>query len=156
MNRQARRSQTFRIKMLGGEYATQMTCKEAGCEANAKGWFMALDVAGNSDHAEFATWVKQKSGRRFFEWLAPHALDEALRREASGDLVVPPELRAMLGALPAGMLVFCFTPGQTCFKQHLDREVVFAHDKYVHANGRDFNEDMNESADRAGVLRQRG
>lgn len=134
---------------------TLMSCREAGCEAEARGWFMVLDTS-DEEHAEFATWVKDRSGRRFFEWVAPYAVEEALRREASGDLTVTPELRAMLESLAPGMAVFAFPAGQTCFKAHTDREVVFTHNRYVHANGRDYNEDMNETAYRLGKLRQVG
>lgn len=175
MNRAMRRAgQAFRISMLGGEYATPMTCQEANCEAHRDGWFMALDVEGNDAHAEFATWVKEKSGRRFWEWRAPHALEEALTRQASGDLKVTPQLRAMLEGLAPGMLVFCFPPGQQCFKRHEDREVVFAHrqgifvdqgrpaskfiptGERIHTNPRDFNEHHNEEAEKVNEAFQKG
>ena len=176
--------QNFRIRLLGGEFATEMTCAEAGCVAHRDGWFMPLNVEGDADDAAFATWIKAKSRRRFFEWRAPGALEEALRRQAAGDLTVMPALRTMLEGLAPGMLVFVFPPGQRCFRQHLDREVVFKHERghmrdvpsstrtargvktklirrfvaagqsRIHANGRDFNEHQNEAAYRVGVLRQ--
>ena len=178
MNRYMRRNaQDFRIKLLGGEYATHMTCEEAQCEANAKGWLMALNVTGAAGHAEFANWVKASSGRRFWEWRSPGALEEALRQEARGEITVTPELRQMLASLADGMLVFAFPPGQQCFKVHEDREVVFQHvsgtmvprrdnpafnrfadmdTSRVHTRPIDWNEHMNEEAAKVNEALKRG
>lgn len=134
---------------------TRMTCEEAGCTANAKGWFTVLDVA-TEDHAALANWIKRFSRRRFWEWDSLHALEEALRLQSRGELTVTPDLREMLSRMAIGLRVFCFPPGQQCFKNHLDREVVFKRNEYIHTRPVDFNEDMNERADRLGVLRQRG
>lgn len=150
-------AQNFVIKKLGHEFSTEMSCAVAGCVANAKGWFSVLD--GSTD-AQTIAWIKQKSGRRFFEWQGDTALDEAIRRQNSGDLVVTPELRAMLSSLTASMVVFCFPPGQRCFKQHLDREVKFLHRTRMgvreHVRPVDFNEHMNEEAYLVNRAKQRG
>lgn len=154
MNRAMRRIHDFRIAFRR-DRATRMTCEEAHCEANAKGWFTVLDVA-TAEHATLATWIKTRSRRTFWEWDGAHALEEALRLQSRGELTVTPDLQQMLTGLAPALRVFCFPPGQQCLTRHLDREVVFQHNAYVHANGRDFNEDQNETAERLGVLRQRG
>ena len=152
-------TQQFQIKKLGHEFSTQMSCQEAGCIHHAKGWFSVLDVT-TDDGAWMATWIKDKSGRTFWEWQTPHALDEALRRQASGDITVTEELKAMLQSLPDGMVVFCFPPGQTCFKQHLDREVKFLHRTRLgareHVRPLDFNEHFNEESYRINRAIERG
>lgn len=153
------RSQQFKIGFLGGEFADEMTCRDAGCPAWREGWASILDVSTDAGAAA-ATWIKQQSGRKFYEWPGSSALEEALRLETQGALTVTPPLRACLEALTASMVVFYFHPGQRCFREHLDREVVFSHQtrgqRRIHANGREFNEDQNETAYRLGVLRQYG
>lgn len=149
----------FDIRMLGGEWATNMTCENANCEAHRKGWVSVLDVT-TEDGAWQATFIKERSGRKFYEWSGTNALEEALKLQASGDITVTEPLRAMLAQLAPGLVVFVFPPGQQCFRIHEDREVKFHHvtraGAYEHANGRDFNEDSNETADRLHILRQRG
>lgn len=149
----------FNISMLGGEYGTQMSCQDANCQAYAEGWVTVLDTSDDK-MAGAATWIKQSSRRKFYEWDGPHALDEAMREQSHGRLNLTPELRAALTGLGEGMVVFMFHRGQQCFKEHLDREVKFHHVKpgsvYEHVNGRDFNEDSNETADRLHILRKRG
>lgn len=157
MNRQLRRAgHDYRIKLLGGEYATNMTCREANCEAYRKGWLCVLDVSGETG-AWQATWIREKSGRRFYQWAGPDALEEALRIQATtGDIKVTDELRAALTGLAPQLVVFAFPAGQQCFRMHEDREVVFQHNSYVHSNGRDFNEDFNETGDAVNRMLQRG
>lgn len=154
MNRAMRRGHDFKI-VFRRDLATRMSCEEAHCEANAKGWFSVLNVA-TDEHAALATWIKTRSRRSFWEWDSAHALEAALLLQSRNEINVTPELQQMLSSLAPGLVVFAFPPGQQCFKEHLDREVVFKHGDYVHANGRDFNEDHNETFDRVGVLRQRG
>jgi hypothetical protein len=137
------------------ESVTRMTCEEAKCEANAKGWFSILNVQ-DAEHAQMATWIKQHSRRRFWEWDSTHALDEALTLQARGELTVTADLHEMLLNLAAGLIVFAFPPGQTCFKQHLDREVVFQHNRFRHTDPRGFNEDWNEQADKVNTALGRG
>lgn len=137
------------------EPVTRMTCEEAKCEANSKGWFSILNVQ-DAEHAQMATWIKQHSRRRFWEWDSTHALDQALILQARGEMTVTPDLHEVLLNLAAGLIVFAFPPGQQCFTQHLDREVVFLHNRYRHVNGRDFNEDMNEQADKVNTALGRG
>lgn len=162
MNRLTRRqapSQKFLIKKLGHEHSTEMSCAEANCSAHAQGWFSVLDM-GTDAGAKTAQWIRTASGRRFWEWQGANALDEALRRQNSGDLVATPELRAMLTSLGPGMTVFCFPPGQRCFKQHLDREVKFLHQTPIgvreHVRPRDWNESHNEEAYKINRMRERG
>lgn len=155
MNRAMRRLHNFRIRMLGGEYATSMTCREANCPHYADGWCMVLDVS-QAKHAEAATWIKDKSGRRFFELRSDDALEEANKLQARGVLTVSESFRSILLHTPPGMVVFIFPPGETCFKEHLDREVVFKHNDYVHTRPIDFNEDMNIEGDKLNRMVQRG
>lgn len=149
----------FNIGLHGGEFGTEMSCQNANCVAYREGWVSVLDTT-NDQMAGAANWIKRFSGRKFYEWDGAHALEEAMREQALGRLTVTPELQAMLTGLAAEMVVFYFFPGQQCFREHLDREVKFHHVQpghiYEHVNGRDFNEDANETADRLHILRQRG
>lgn len=149
-----RRQQKFRIKMLGGEYATNMSCRDANCSAWRGGWLSVLDVHGTPAHADAANWIKRSSGRRYIELPSEGALEYLLTHEL--DLTVTQELRDILGRTAPNMVVFIFPSGQQCFREHLDREVVFAHDAYVHANPRDFNEDMNIEGDKINRLLKSG
>ena len=152
-------SRTFKIAFLGGEFATEMSCQEAGCVAYAEGWVNVIDVS-NPQLAAAATWIKQSSGRRFYEWDSAHALEEAHRLQAQGVMTVTEALKATLGSLAPGMIVFYFHPGQQCFKEHLDREVKFLHQSdrgtYEHKRPLDFNEHHNEEAYKVNTARQRG
>lgn len=168
-----RKSQQFKIKMLGGEFATNMTCEDAGCQANREGWLSVLDV-NDPKHAGAANWIKEKSGRRFFEFRSEVALEELLRLEGDAILAVTDELRGILQRTPPGMVVFVFPPGQQCFRMHEDREVVFQHQRgvlvgpqgkaslqptsepYIHVHPRDFNEHMNEEGYKVNRALQRG
>ena len=155
MNRAMRRDHKFRIQLLGGELATNMTCQEADCSNYAQGWCMVLDVS-QIKHAEAATWIKDKSGRLFFELRSEDAMEEANKLQARGVLTVSESFRTILLRTPPGMAVFVFPPGQSCFKEHLDREVVFRHNDYTHTRPLDFNEDFNEQADKTNTMIQRG
>lgn len=149
----------FDIRMLGGEWGTEMTCQEAHCEANARGWWVVLDVT-TEQVAGAAKWIKQSSGRRFWEFRGGQALEGAAKLAADGEITLTPEFAQMLAGVAPGMVVFGFPPGQQCFRVHEDREVKFHHvtraGAYEHVNGRDFNEDANDTADRLAILRQRG
>ena len=137
------------------ERATEMSCVNANCEQNAKGWFSVLDV-DTEDGAWMAAWIKERSGRRFYEWLSETALEEALRRQTSGDLSVTPELTTFLGGLRPGLVVFAFPAGQRCFRQHLDREVVFKGRGYTFEKPREWNEAWNDSAYKVNEAKKRG
>ena len=144
----------FAIK-FDRERATEMSCVNAKCEQNAKGWFSVLDVS-TEDGAWMAEWIKERSGRRYYEWMSETALEEAARRETSGDLIVTPELMAFLGGLRPGLVVFAFPSGQRCFRAHLDREVVFKGRGYTFEKPREWNEAWNESADKVNEAKRRG
>ena len=148
--------QSFTIQFLGGpDWATRMTCREAGCAAERDGWAMVLDTA-DDQHARAARRIRDDSGRRFVE-LKSDGAAEALERQADALGIANMEpLRAVLGRTPPGMVVFVFPPGQQCFRIHEDREVVFAHDRYVHTNPLGFNEDFNIEADRIDRAIRRG
>lgn len=154
MNRRMSRDNTFRIRLLGGEWATQMSCKEAHCPQWASGWFSVIDPS-TSDGAWQANWIKTQSHRIFYEWRSDVALDEALAIDGA-DLHVTPPLRAMLAGLASGLIVFAFPAGQTCFAQHLDREIKFMHNQYEHVRPRDFNEDWNIEGDKYNTAVRRG
>ena len=148
--------QSFTIQFLGGpDYATRMTCREAGCVAERDGWVMALDIA-DEKYAKAAQHIRDDSGRRFVE-LPSEGGVEAFERQAGA---LTAASRALLGAVlsrtPTGMAVFVFPPGQQCFRIHEDREVIFAHDRYVHTKPLDFNEDFNIEADRIDRAIRRG
>lgn len=151
--------QRFAINLLGGEYATDMTCRDAGCVAWAEGWLSVLDTE-NPAHAGAATWIKEQSGRKFYEWRGASAIEEAARLEAQGALTVTPALRQCLESLTASMVVFYFHPGQRCFKEHLDREVKFYHRTRLstreHVRPLDWNEHMNEETYKVNRIRERG
>jgi hypothetical protein len=72
------------------------SCREIECERWELGWLTALDVSIPA-HAETATWIRMKSGRKFTV--------------------------AELGT----SVTFTFPPGQSCFRQHSVpvREPVF-------------------------------
>lgn len=152
-------SQHFNIRLLGGEFATPMSCKEAGCSNYANGWLTVLDPA-NADHAAMANWIRQKSGRRFYVFHGADALEAVLRLEGDALLTVTDELRAMLERVAPGLVVFLFPPGQSCFKVHEDREVVFTQTKRDRRRAfdrpREFNESFNEEAYQVARARERG
>ena len=137
------------------DIATEMTCANANCAQYLEGWYSVLDV-DTDDGAWMATWIKERSGRRFYEWLSETALEEALRRQTSGDMNVTPELAQFLTGLRPGLVVFAFPKGQRCFRQHLDREVVFKGRGYTFEQPREWNEAWNESADKVNTAKKRG
>lgn len=150
------RRQSFSIRFLGGpEWATRMTCREAGCAAEREGWVMVLDPA-NDAHARAATSIKDNSGRQFVELRSESAAGELQGRAGALGIVETAPLLAIIGRTPPGMLVFVFPPGQQCFRLHQDREVVFAHNQYIHQSPAGFNEDFNIEADRINRAIQRG
>ena len=151
------RNQSFRVDLLKDRAAgaVSMSCREAGCANFEHGWLTVLDP-GNENHRTVAGWIKDYSGRRFYELRSEGALDRLEALEDRGDLRLTPELRAMLGRTAPGLLVFLFPPGQQCFQPHVDREVVFRHNRYVHARPTDWVEDFNEQADKIATLRRRG
>lgn len=146
--------QDFRILLLR-DIATRMTCQEANCPNYDHGWAVVLDVS-TAAHAGMATWIKEQSRRRFYEFTGADALEGALRLDATGDLTVTFGLQRLLESVTPDMAVFLFPPGQQCFKEHKDREVVFRHNQYVHTRPLDFNEDFNETADRVNTALRRG
>ena len=155
MRQLSHRSQKFRIVLLNDQ-AVSMSCQNARCKNYENGWAVVLDTSGDARHAEIARWIKDESGRRFFEVDAAQA-DAAIQRFADrGDLVYSPPLRELVSRTPAGMTLFLFPRYQQCFKPHRDREVVFRHDGYVHERPLDFNEDFNEQADRINTMLKRG
>ena len=143
--------QRFNIALLGGEYATAMTCKEAGCARFVEGWLTVLDP-GDADHAVLIQWIRERSGRRFWDFASQDALEGMLRLAARGSIAkVPHDLHALLERTPPGLMVFLFEPGQQCFQEHLDREVVFGHhdkmgNRRVHTRPLDFNEHFNQES----------
>lgn len=132
-------SQVFKITRLPDSGAT-MTCQEARCPNYEHGWVTVLDPA-NPQHQKAAHDIRTRLGRRFIEFPSEEA-GEHLDGEGID--------------LPGGLLVFKFYAGQQCFKAHEDREVVFSHDRRIHVNPRDFNEDFNETVDRIATARGRG
>ena len=152
----SRAADNYRIRLLGGEWATAMSCANAGCAAYRHGWLCVLDVSSDTGAGQ-AAWIKQGSGRRFYEWPASSALEDALRVEAAtGDISVTTELRALLTGLAPGLVVFAFPPRQQCFREHLDREVKLYHGRYEHVKAQDWIEDYNQQADAVNTARERG
>jgi len=152
------RGQAFRIH-LDRNNAVRMSCVNANCEAERKGWVTVLDVQGDAKHAKAARWIEGDSGRQFTR-LDPETAIEWIDSHGEGrGITLTPELLNLIAATPRGMAIYLFPPHQQCFRLHKDREVTFVHqrgnDKRVHINPLDFNEDFNESAYEAGVLRQR-
>lgn len=148
-------NQQFKIRLLGGDYATHMTCEEAGCEAWARGWLNVIDPQ-DADQAQFATDIKDSSGLRFYEFRSERALEEIVRLEGNAIPTMRPEAKEAIGRIPPGMIVFLFPPGQTCFKLHEDRTVQFLHDGREHVKPLDFNEDFNIEGYKVNRALQRG
>ena len=139
--------QNFKVSLLGGEYATPMSCREAHCEQYEKGWISTMNPA-DPDHAILIDWLRRRqSGREFREYPSEEAL--AYLPPCNENIILPP-----------GLIVFLFEPGQQCFREHEDREVVFSHTKRgqrrIHAAPRDFNEHFNEEAYSVQRARERG
>mgnify|MGYP001612914864 CR=1 FL=1 len=128
------------------EGATPMTCREAKCEDEARGWMTLCDESSELGQRQ-AHYIRREAGRRFVEFAS----------------IDPPSAYAEMIAhveVPAGITVFLFYAGQRCFRQHADREVLFVHDKgarkRVHAKPADWMEDFNTEADRAVTAARRG
>lgn len=153
------KAQQFRIA-FDRQRALRMTCKDADCEAERKGWVMVLDVEGDAKQAEGARRIERDSGRKFVKLDPLHALDWLTANGADHGITVTPELHNLIAATPSGRVMFLFPPGQACFRQHLDREVVFVHqkgsDKRIHARPTDFNEHFNIEADKINRLIKAG
>lgn len=135
------------------QQATVMSCQNANCEPHLKGWFTVLDVTSENG-ARLATWIKEQSRRRFYEWRSEEAFMEANKNVA--DFSITPEFAQFLMGLRPGLVVFAFPPGQRCFRQHLDREVIFTGRGYTFEKPREFNEAWNESADSINEAKKRG
>lgn len=135
--------QNFRIGLLD-EGATRMSCLEARCEQYERGWVTVVDESSDLGQKQ-AHYIRKESGRGFTECRSEEA-DEHLGGEGI--------------SIPPGMTVFIFAPGQPCFQEHRDREVVFVHEKRgatrVHANPLDFNEHFNEEAYKVGREIEKG
>ena len=153
-------SQHFTIT-LDRNNALRMSCQNANCENERKGWVTVLNVAGDEKHAAAARLIEQDSGKKYLkldpdaalEWLAVHGADYGM--------TLTPRLHDLITACPRGFLLYLFPPGQPCFKRHLDREVSFAHRTprgvvRVHERPLDFNEHHNEVAYAINQERQRG
>lgn len=153
--------QKFEINMYSDQEhgATRMSCQNANCEQERNGWMVVLDPE-NAKHRAAADFIVNDSGRRYLKVASEQALDAIAKVGDQLDVVDLEEVRAVVRRTPPGMLIFVFSRHQQCFRSHLDREVEFVHatprSRYVHANPKDFEEDMDESADAVGVLAQRG
>ena len=144
----------FRIHMPWSD-APRMTCSDALCPNRLNGWATVLDPH-NAEHAKTATWIKDKSKRRYLELQSLGALRYLDKYGARDGITLTVGLSDLLRRTPKGMLVFLFPPGQECFRHHLDREVTFLHDRYVHTRPRDFNEDHNERRYEFARMKERG
>lgn len=126
-------AQKFKIGLVR-ELGTRMTCREAECQQYLNGWVTPLDES-QGEHAKLAQWIRKESKRGFVECRSEEA---------------PDYLGAQGINIPPGITVFIFHAGQACFRPHIDREVVFAHERLgqrrVHARPQDFTEHFNEQA----------
>ena len=141
--------------------ALRMSCQNANCENERKGWVTVLNVQGDAQHAVAARFLEQDSGRRYIKLAPDDAADWFAVHGADAGMTLTPRLQDLIAAAPSGFLLYLFPPGQPCFRRHLDREVVFQHAgargaKRLFENPRDFNESHNEEADKVNLLRQRG
>ena len=150
--------QQFRIK-LDAQRALRQSCLDVHCEAEANGWITVLDPSVEK-HASAMRWIKGDQGRRFIELRSEDALEYVTNHADTGFTGNAVKLTEVLKRTPPGMVVFIFYPGQQCFRPHLDREVVFAHQTkarvYTHANDKDFKEHFDQEADRVNRMVQRG
>lgn len=160
--------QKFGIR-LDAAAGTRMTCSEANCQNAEHGWAIVLDPE-NTEHARAAAWIKGDSGRRFIETRSELALEYLVGHGARLGITVTPALSGLLQRTPPGMVVFLFYPGQQCFKVHVDREVVFAHQRglsmagvfratsaaRIHERPEDYMEHFNEEADKVNRMVQLG
>lgn len=160
-------SERFNIRWVSdpARGAVPMSCANADCQASRNGWITPLDSMNNVQHAQLARTLEQVclpvgtphpdvTRRRYVKltaeeapaWMVQHATDMGLSAEA---------FTIAENAAP-GSFLYVFPPGQNCFRQHMDRDVVFAHNAYVHTRPLDFNEDFNEHAYRVEQLARRG
>ena len=154
MNGLVRKLQKFRI-VLRRDLATRMTCSEANCQNMQHGWVTILNPSDDK-HVKAAAWIEGDSGRKFTKLKADGALEYLVNHREALGITVTESLMTLLQNTPAGFWVLVFPPGQQCFTMHLDREVVFAHDQYVHIRPLDFNEDFNIEADKVNTALRRG
>lgn len=152
--------QDFKITLLRDPaHATRMTCREADCPNEANGWAVVIDPT-DEKLASAARWIEGDSGRKYLKLRSEDALDEVVNHGGLLGLTLTAGLLTLLRNTPAGMIVFLFPPGQQCFKPHLDREVVFAHQRgersFIHERPLDFNEDFNIEADKINRALRRG
>lgn len=144
--------QAFKIKLL--DVGTRMTCEEAECQQYRNGWVTTLDES-TGEHAQLAQWIRKESKRGYIE----------CRSEDAGTYLDGQGMN-----FPPGLRVFIFHAGQTCFRPHKDREVVFQHQRgfleprkfiptsapRIHTRPQDFNEHMNESVYKLERMAQSG
>jgi hypothetical protein len=137
----------YRIR-LDAERALRMTCQNADCANERNGWVMVLDLA-DEKHAGAAKFIRMDSGKRYATFLVRDAEDE-IERHGGGWGVDLAHLRHVVGNALPEMVAYVFFPGQSCFKRHLDREVVFTRESregaVTHSKPLDWNEDHNEAA----------
>lgn len=154
-----RGQQAFSIG-FDSQNAVRMSCENAHCGNYVNGFAVVLNPQDETD-ARRASLIKNDGTRKHVALRSQDAPDYlANHAERMGLTNHPEKLIALVKSLPPDLLVFIFAPRTPCLTGHKDREVVFVHrtprSAYVHANGRDFNEDMDESADRVNRLRARG
>jgi hypothetical protein len=136
--------------------AVRMSCGDVRCAAQRDGWLTTLDPE-DGKHVAMMRWIEGDSGRKFFklhsedaaEWVARYGATKGITDHAG-------TLAGILQRTPPGLVSYLFPPGQQCFRPHIDREVTFSHvtprSNYVHATPKDWEEDMEETADAVGVL----
>lgn len=133
---QVHQYQTYAIR-AGRDTAVVTACKDAGCEAWARGWETTVDEATDLGKRQ-ATYIRTGSGRTFTE-----------RRTA------------------AGLTVFKFEAFQRCFREHRTRQDVFyrrhgdwrgnpSGTVHVHSRPQDWTEDFMEHQDRLNTLIKKG
>ena len=153
------RGQHFKIGFLA-EGATRMSCQNADCEQSRKGWVTVLDP-GNARHAAALVELQARGAWRFHQLCSDDAADWVTNHAAAqGYTDHTGALMAVIGRTPPGMLMLVFPAGQPCLRGHADREVIFTHEtargvRRVHTRPVDFNEHVNQEADRIEVLRER-
>lgn len=147
--------QQFRIRLDAAD-ALRMSCADANCANWRNGFVIVLDPT-DEKHRQWGRFI-EGSGRTYARFVAS---DGAAYLEANGanlgvDLV---HLRAVVGRALPHMLVYAFSPGQTCFKNHKDREVEFLHatrERVQTHSPLGFNEHWNEEGDRINQAVKRG
>lgn len=116
------------------------SCREAGCQAWANGWETTVDESTALGKNQ-ASYIRRKSGRTFRE------------------MKTGPEDKQLT--------VFRFEPGQRCFAEHKTKRDLFLKrdgdfrgnptgNGKVHANGRDWIEDLVEHEMKLTDIREKG